>query len=270
MKKGFTLIELLVVISIIALLLSVLMPALQKVRGMAKTLVCQTHQKDLSTAWMAFAGDNDGEMVPAYNYRSIAGDAEYNSKTAWTWAPVEVGTEQMVIGRKPTLAERKEGIKKGGLFPYAQNVDSYHCPSDESEHFRSYSIADCMNGLNDYRTGSYHGPWHCLKKISQLKRPTETYVFVEENETRDFNNDSWDFGYQQEDGSEKTAFDGDPVPVWHYGSRSCFAFSDGHSEQRDWSEEVADVFKEGRFVYYEPETEGGKEDLRWLCDGWAR
>ena len=49
-KSGFTLIELLVVISIIALLLSILMPALTKVKAQARAVVCKSNLKQLAVA----------------------------------------------------------------------------------------------------------------------------------------------------------------------------------------------------------------------------
>jgi prepilin-type N-terminal cleavage/methylation domain-containing protein len=61
-KKGFTLIELLVVISIIALLLSILMPSLSKVKAQAKIVVCSTRiRQNLLGATMA-ANDNNGKL----------------------------------------------------------------------------------------------------------------------------------------------------------------------------------------------------------------
>jgi prepilin-type N-terminal cleavage/methylation domain-containing protein/prepilin-type processing-associated H-X9-DG protein len=62
---GFTLIELLVVISIIAVLMAVMMPALAKAREQAKTTVCRANLKQLVLAASLWAEDNDGRSVAA-------------------------------------------------------------------------------------------------------------------------------------------------------------------------------------------------------------
>lgn len=67
-KKGFTLIELLVVISIIAVLMSILMPALGKVKQQAERLVCNTHLKDIGNMVNLYAADNDGKMASNSHY----------------------------------------------------------------------------------------------------------------------------------------------------------------------------------------------------------
>ncbi len=62
-KSGFTLIELLVVISIIALLLAIMMPALGKVKRKAQSVVCRTRLKQMGVAFLLYAQDNDDEFV---------------------------------------------------------------------------------------------------------------------------------------------------------------------------------------------------------------
>jgi prepilin-type N-terminal cleavage/methylation domain-containing protein len=59
-KKGFTLIELLVVIAIIALLMAILMPALQRVKKQAKTVICQSNLRQWGTIFAMYTGDNEG------------------------------------------------------------------------------------------------------------------------------------------------------------------------------------------------------------------
>lgn len=59
-KTGFTLVELLVVISIIAMLLAVLMPSLQKARAQARKIVCISHLSQWAVAVQAYATSNNG------------------------------------------------------------------------------------------------------------------------------------------------------------------------------------------------------------------
>jgi len=65
-KKGFTLIELLVVISIIALLLSILMPALTKVKDQARSAVCKSNLKQWGLCFSMYLADNNEKFTIVY------------------------------------------------------------------------------------------------------------------------------------------------------------------------------------------------------------
>jgi len=64
MKKprGFTLIELLVVIAIIALLMAILMPALQRVKRQAKAILCQANLKEWGLVWAMYTDENNAKF----------------------------------------------------------------------------------------------------------------------------------------------------------------------------------------------------------------
>jgi len=68
MEKGFTLVELLVVISIIALLLSILMPALGKVRKQAQAIFCASNTRQAGISFQAYATENNGYLPYTANY----------------------------------------------------------------------------------------------------------------------------------------------------------------------------------------------------------
>ena len=65
-KYGFTLIELLVVIAIIAMLASLLLPALSKARKMARRVVCISNMKQLTTSIFLYVQDFDGHWPDSY------------------------------------------------------------------------------------------------------------------------------------------------------------------------------------------------------------
>ena len=65
--KGFTLIELLVVIAVIAVLLAILMPALRKVKAVARRVACQSNVRQIALAWNMYLDDNDGRFYQGRN-----------------------------------------------------------------------------------------------------------------------------------------------------------------------------------------------------------
>ena len=71
-RKGFTLIELLVVIGIIALLVSILMPALSRAKELAKRTVCSTNLKGMGTATAIYMNDNRGSAPRAWRSNNAA------------------------------------------------------------------------------------------------------------------------------------------------------------------------------------------------------
>jgi len=71
-NKGFTLIELLVVIAIIALLMAILMPALQRVKKQARSTVCQSNLHQWAVIWSMYCDENNGQF-PRRGYLSTSG-----------------------------------------------------------------------------------------------------------------------------------------------------------------------------------------------------
>jgi len=62
-RNGFTLVELLVVISIIAVLLAILVPSLQKARESAAKTTCLSNEKQLTLSWLTYAQENNNKIV---------------------------------------------------------------------------------------------------------------------------------------------------------------------------------------------------------------
>ncbi len=82
-QAGFTLIELLIVITIFALLLAILLPALRLVRELGKRAACQANLKQIAVAWSTYLDDNEG-----YFYQGINANLNYGGwKGIVEWTP---------------------------------------------------------------------------------------------------------------------------------------------------------------------------------------
>ncbi|MBI9016712.1 MAG: type II secretion system protein [Phycisphaerae bacterium] len=105
-KKGFTLIELLVVISIIALLVSILMPALAKARKSAQSVVCLNNLRQGTIIFMQYADDNNDWNIPSYAQTSRLFGAD--KAVHWYFFVREYYSESWESVSCPSARDRKD------------------------------------------------------------------------------------------------------------------------------------------------------------------
>jgi len=108
-KKGFTLIELLVVISIIALLLAILMPALNRARQIARNTVCQSNLRQWGIALAAYGADYDGRFWEGY-----LGEGHVDKGVTWQEATSAYVGEVDDVRACPTAEERRFELDGSG------------------------------------------------------------------------------------------------------------------------------------------------------------
>jgi prepilin-type N-terminal cleavage/methylation domain-containing protein len=125
-KRGFTLIELLVVIAIIAILIGLLLPAVQKVREAAARISCSNNLKQLGIATHNYADTNNGIMPPGANNPSLTTN---NGPAAFVTVFILPFLEQQSISNNSNLTN----MAGSGPELYARNIlKVYLCPADAS------------------------------------------------------------------------------------------------------------------------------------------
>lgn len=121
MRKAFTLIELLVVISIIALLIAILLPALGAARRSAKLTQCASGMQQVGVGANAYAADNDGELPKTVSAFNPAAPVRHPYETR-----IATSIHYNSADKDSSIA----ALWDGG---YIETPEVFYCPSQTSE-----------------------------------------------------------------------------------------------------------------------------------------
>jgi prepilin-type N-terminal cleavage/methylation domain-containing protein len=221
---GFTLIELLVVIAIIAILAALLLPALSGAKVKAQAIMCMSNQKQLTLAWIMYADDSQDRVPPnASGSQSRGGWVD-----GWLdWSPGTTDNTNTVF-----LTNAKIG-------PYTKSVGIYKCPADiyqcviagrSMARVRSVAMNSFVGVLDaDYGTRQTP-PCYTYQKLSEIRRPPPSSLWVFVDEHPDSINDGWLTDSWPGGGGW-----GDLAASYHAGSCG-IGFADGHGEIHKWKD----------------------------------
>jgi prepilin-type N-terminal cleavage/methylation domain-containing protein/prepilin-type processing-associated H-X9-DG protein len=199
---GFTLVELLVAVGVIAVLASLLMPALARAREQARRAACLSNVRTLTTAWLAYAENHRGRICCA-----VPGPADRPGFHDWV-----------------ASAAGEQSLRDGVLWPYVNSAGPYRCPNDDVNAAHTYLINSWLNGEGPPAPGEA-APARCL---SRLRDACQTFVFLEHLDRLGDNDRSFRVPpFPSEDWTDLPA-------LGLHGRAGIVSFADGHAIVWNW------------------------------------
>jgi prepilin-type N-terminal cleavage/methylation domain-containing protein/prepilin-type processing-associated H-X9-DG protein len=234
--RGFTLIELLVVIAIIAILAALLLPALARAKLKATQAACLSNEKQLGLAFTMYGSDNNDKIIA-----SRAHGQPHDADGYWGPPNPDPSPNNAAVNaawpanytQADALAAVQGALRTNNLlFPYAGSVGVYHCPGDvrfklpltKGWAYDSYSKTDNVGGEGKGGIKDY-------TKLTEIARPTDTFAFLEDADSRGYNVGTFQVNYN---GIKNITFI-DPIALYH-GNVNTMCFADGHAEHRKWTD----------------------------------